>query len=204
MPTARDFSRQRCLQNSRRNGQTTYAVSAPGDPALLDFVQQRLVADAEYLRRLAAIPVHLCQRLLDERRARPSSPRPGRPLRASPTPRRLASASPSLDRRPRRCARRASRHARREPMLGRRRGATAAGAGAAATPTAALAAAVARRMLRSISANAICSSWRITSRLIMFSSSRMLPGQSYGQEELAQLAGSAAARPAGTCASSAR
>src|SRR5215831_13421886 len=41
------------------------AASGAGDAALFDLVQQRLVADAKDLRRLAAIPVHLPQRLFD-------------------------------------------------------------------------------------------------------------------------------------------
>ena len=42
-----------------------FARSRAADAALFDLVEQGLIADAEYLGRLAAIPVNLSQRLLD-------------------------------------------------------------------------------------------------------------------------------------------
>src|SRR5687768_3963296 len=63
---ARDGTGGRRRQGSR-SGSASLRGSSSADPALLDLVQQGLVAHAENLRGLAAIPVHLPERLLDRR-----------------------------------------------------------------------------------------------------------------------------------------
>ena len=50
------------LQSSKRGATRR---SCPADARLLDLVEQRLVADAEDLRGLPAVPVHLPERVLD-------------------------------------------------------------------------------------------------------------------------------------------
>src|SRR5262245_28141922 len=58
----------RTLQASPRptsSAQPPASALRARDAALFDLVEQRLVADAENLRGLAAVPVHLPERLLD-------------------------------------------------------------------------------------------------------------------------------------------
>ena len=64
-------------------GASTLGRSSATDAALLDLVEQRLVAHAENLRGLAPVPVHLAQRRARSRRARLSSRPPSPPTRAN-------------------------------------------------------------------------------------------------------------------------
>ena len=65
--------------------------SGAADAALLDLVEQRLVAHAQNLRRLAPVPVHLPQASVRSRHARPSSTRPWPPQRAIHCPSSIGS-----------------------------------------------------------------------------------------------------------------
>jgi hypothetical protein len=135
--------------------------SGPGDFAFLDLVQERLVANLQYLRGFAAVPVHSAERARDERALGSHGRLPGdgrervvgRVGRASQARRRLVVGGwLSCRLEPPQVAPRLLRPWLRVP-------AATIGSGALLA---------ARRMLCSISAIAICSSWRITGRLMVF------------------------------------
>ena len=175
---ARGTRLPRMAKPGRRAWRVYPRDSSSTDSALLDLVEQRLVADAENLRGLAPVPVHLSSVCSMAARSAfiaaafataaseppPSSagsisrrlhrPRVQQPEGTAESRAACRTAAPQRQRpRPRPAARR-----RPSPPPARQR---------------------ARCMFRWISRTTSCSSCRMTTRLIMFSSSRMLPGHSY-------------------------
>ena len=168
--SARCSARSRTLRESARGSPRRGMDRRPSRRLVqlrfLDLVEQRLVADAEDLRRFAAVPARLLQRAVDQLALGFARGVPGDVLQR-PEQAGAGGGAPARDGGGRRCRRAApARRGRR-----RRRGCSA-GIGPGEPPMRPAIASASSRRIES-------SDPRMTTRLIRFSSSRTLPGHSY-------------------------